>query len=95
MNTGLAGKILTFILIFLVPWSAFGDQSLKHPTIVQAKALPKKILLLPIDIRVSEIAAGGAIEQVDEWSKKAQSNISNAIRNSATQVAEVEMLWKL
>ena len=72
--------------------SAFGDQSPKHPTIAQGKALPKKIWPLPIDIRVSEIAAGSAIEQVDEWSKKAQSNINNAIRNSATQVARVESL---
>jgi hypothetical protein len=92
MKISKAGKVIVFILFFLGSWSAFADQSLKHPSIARGKTLSKKILLLPIDIRVSEIAAGGTIEQVDEWSKKAQSNVNSAIRKSATQDAQIEIL---
>jgi len=45
--------------------------------------LPKKILLLPIEIRVHEISAGGVVEKVDDWSKQASTNARQYIRTLA------------
>lgn len=35
------------------------------------QALPKKLLFIPPDVRVSEISAGGVVEEVPEWTRKA------------------------
>ena len=92
MNKAPAGRLIALLLIVTVSTSAFADQSVKHPSIGQSNALPKKILLLPVDIRVSEISAGGAVEQVDEWSTKAQVNVSDAIKKSIAQVDQTELI---
>jgi hypothetical protein len=46
-------------------------------------ALPKKILLLPAQVRVSEISAGGVIEKVEGWTDQAKRNLDAALRESA------------
>ena len=43
---------------------------------------PKKVLLLPSDITVGELSAGGMIEKVDDWSKQASSQIDSALRTA-------------
>ena len=45
----------------------------------QEQKLPKKFILLPIDVTVSEISAGGIVEEVPDWSAAATTNIHNAL----------------
>jgi hypothetical protein len=40
---------------------------------------PKQVLLLPPDIEVMEISAGGVPEKVEAWSKQAKSNIRQSL----------------
>ncbi len=56
-------------------------RDLAHATEQQ---LPKKILLLPIEIRVHEISAGGVVEKVDDWSNQASANARQYIKTLAT-----------
>jgi hypothetical protein len=43
-------------------------------------ATPKKILLLPPEVRMLEVTAGGIAEIVEEWSKKANENLIAALK---------------
>lgn len=45
------------------------------------RSLPKKILLLPVEIRVHEVSAGGVVEKVDAWSKTASANAVRYVRS--------------
>ncbi len=46
---------------------------LKTPT------LPKKVVVLPVNIEVIEVSAGGVEEKVPEWSKEASQSVFNAL----------------
>lgn len=92
MNTGLAKRSFLLLFVLFIPWSAFADRSLKSPSIAQGQVLPKKVLLLPVDIRVSEISAGGAVEKVEEWSKQAGVNVDTALRESGARIAQVQFV---
>ena len=41
---------------------------------------PKKVIVLPADITVSEISAGGVTEEVPSWSESAKTNVNNALK---------------
>ena len=47
-----------------------------HRDLAQApdRPLPRKVLLLPVEIRVHEISVGGVVEKVDDWSNQASAN---------------------
>jgi hypothetical protein len=42
--------------------------------------MPRKMLLLPPDIRVHEVSAGGVVEKVDEWTDRANGHATKAAR---------------
>lgn len=46
--------------------------------------LPKKVLLLPVEIRVHEISVGGVVEKVDDWSKQASTSAVRYVKSLAT-----------
>lgn len=41
--------------------------------------LPKKILILPADVLVRELSAGGMLEKVPEWTKQSSENLTQAM----------------
>ena len=45
--------------------------------------MPRKILLLPADIRVHEISAGGVVEKVDDWTGAASNHAMKSMRSIA------------
>lgn len=45
----------------------------------QAKA-PKKLLVLPVDVVINEVTAGGVSEEVADWSRKGSENVLSALR---------------
>jgi hypothetical protein len=53
-----------------------------HTSLKQApdRLLPKRVLLLPAEIRVHEISAGGVIEKVDAWSEQASAHVLADLR---------------
>jgi hypothetical protein len=56
--------------------------------------LPKKLVILPLNVKVLEVTAGGVTETVPEWTAEARKNIkkslTNAIKDDAT-LSEVKM----
>jgi len=44
------------------------------------RPLPKKVLLLPTDVRVHEISMGGVVEKVDSWSEEASGHVLQDLR---------------
>ena len=45
--------------------------------------MPRKMLLLPADIRVHEISAGGVVEKVDDWTTSANNHAMKSVREIA------------
>lgn len=55
------------------------------------RAAPKTIVLLPVDIKVSEISAGGVVEEVPAWTEQAISNVKRGITAYAAQKADLKV----
>jgi hypothetical protein len=47
--------------------------------------LPKKVVVLPIDIKVVEVTAGGVEESVPDWSKEASQSVFKAVSAAITR----------
>ena len=60
-------------------------QSSVHRSLSESpdRPLPKKMLLLPAEIRVHEVSTGGVVEKVDRWSDLASANATRYIKSLA------------
>jgi len=58
----------------------------------QDQNLPKKFILLPIDMTVSEISAGGIVEEVPDWSMTAKSHVDTALAKFYQEEVNMELL---
>lgn len=56
------------------------------------RALPRKVLLLPVEIRVHEVSAGGVAEKIDAWSAAASDNAVRYIRHLAVGRGAFELV---
>lgn len=64
-----------------------------NPSFTKAEvALPKKIVLLPAQVRVSEVSAGGVIEKVQDWTDRAKANIDTALRQAISAAGTFELV---
>jgi hypothetical protein len=74
-------RYLIMIVVVVIAVGCAGPQAALHETIKASpqEKLPRKVLLLPPDIRVHELSAGGVAEKVDEWTRSAN--------QAATEVA--------
>jgi len=57
-----------------------------------SEVAPKKVVILPVDIHVNEISAGGLTEEVKEWSKAASSNIRDSLKKQLKQLNKFEAM---
>ena len=76
---GLVAPLLLFVLI--ITGCATTPNSKLHYSLKQdpgSRPL-QQVVLLPVDIDVYEMSAGGVKEEVPEWSKTAETNIRNAL----------------
>ena len=53
--------------------------------------LPKKVVVLPIDIKTVEVTAGGVEEQVPDWSKEASQSVFKAVSAAIKQAGMKEI----
>jgi hypothetical protein len=58
----------------------------------QEANLPKKLLILPTDISVHEIAAGGVVDKVEDWSREARQHAKNAIQAHFQKRNDVQLI---
>jgi hypothetical protein len=74
---------LLALLAFLLAGCATTNQpAASNPNFTKPEArasLPKKIVLLPAEVRVSEVSAGGVVEKVEAWTLQAKTNIDQAL----------------
>jgi hypothetical protein len=56
------------------------------------RALPRNVLLLPVEIRVHEISVGGVVEKVDDWSDQASANAHRYVKSLANTGAAFEVI---
>jgi len=54
--------------------------------------IPRKIVLIPAEVNVIEISAGGVPEEVEEWSQQASKNLVDAVHREARSGARFEIL---
>ncbi len=83
------GKLCTFILAALLLSACASTRT--YSPVGNGEPAPKKILLLPPEVRMQEISAGGIAETVEEWSKKANENLIAALKQEvdAKQMFEI------
>ena len=76
---GFVASLLLFVLI--ITGCATTPNSKLHYTLKEDSASRplQQVVLLPIDIDVYEMSAGGIKEEVPEWSKTAEANIRNTL----------------
>ena len=53
---------------------------------------PKKVILLPADITVGEMSAGGLVEKVDDWSKSANVAVDQAVKAYLKERNELKLV---
>lgn len=80
MIRGVLAAASMALLLLVRP--AFGADSLKHFTLLEspARPFPTRLVLLPPDVAVKEISAGGIMDPVPEWTELANANIKAELR---------------
>ncbi len=53
---------------------------------------PKRVLLMPLDITVSELSAGGLMDEVPEWSRQARQNLLTQLNSNLLPRLQIEPL---
>lgn len=74
--------LVFFILVSFVSFTAHAASTPHwvHYKLLKGKPkLPKKLVILPVNIEVKEVTAGGVKEIVPKWSKKAEKNITKSL----------------
>jgi len=74
--------LVFFILVSFVSFTAHAASTPHwvHYKLLKGKPkLPKKLVILPVNIEVKEVTAGGVKEIVPKWSKKAAKNITKSL----------------
>jgi hypothetical protein len=74
---------LLFVLTLSLPGLALAAYSAVNPTLASLPQdeRPKKILLLPPQMFVAELSAGGVIQKQDDWTQEANENLLAAAEN--------------
>lgn len=83
---------LLLLFVLSVPGLAMAAYSAVNPRLatLSPDARPKKILLLPPQMFVAELSAGGVIQRQDDWTKEASENLLAAAESYFRENARFE-----
>jgi hypothetical protein len=81
MMSPVRGFYLLLVFSLALSGCASTPSAMVHQSIKQAPGSRplEQVVLLPVDVDVYEMSAGGVKEEVPEWSSKAETNIRNAL----------------
>lgn len=88
-------SLVIIVLAFMLPLSVQASRTPHwvHYKLLQASPqLPKKLVVLPINIEMMEVTAGGVKEEVPEWSDTAAKNIYNSLSALIKKDANLEQV---
>ncbi len=85
--------VLIFVGLVLAGCNTIPTQKV-HYTVLDNDELvkPKRILLLPMDVKVSELTAGGLTEEVESWTKQAEKLIGQELRAKSHSLSNYELV---
>lgn len=84
---------LSILVLFLTGCMAPPKHRVHHSlTDKPPKPMPTRVVLLPIDITVSEVSMGGVVEEVEAWSKQAADNMEQALKKYAASSRKFEIV---
>jgi hypothetical protein len=86
-------KLAVVLVLAVLGGCAAAPSSSLHKSLVDQpdQQMPHKMLLLPADIRVHEISAGGVVEKVDDWTSAASNHAMKSMRG----IADSKKLFEL
>lgn len=75
--------LLVTLMVFVTLPAAIPAASTPHwvhyRLLASPSALPKKVIVLPVDVEVMEVSAGGVEEEVPDWSREASQSVFKAL----------------
>ncbi len=84
---------LSILVLFLVGCVAPPKHRVHYSLLEKPpRPMPTRVVLLPVDITVSEISMGGVVEEVEAWSKQAADNMEQALKNYAASSHKFEIV---
>lgn len=86
-------RFLLWLLVSLGQGPAWGG-SLVHYSLLETppRSLPTRILVVPAEITVREMSAGGVVEKVPEWTAQASDNLSRAVQEVAAKRSDFQLV---
>lgn len=87
-----------FLAIFLAGCAQPLPQYRVHHSFIESPQTraPRKVLVLPVDVVIKEVTAGGVAEEVPDWSRKGSANVLAALtkqlRSGGTNRAKLQLL---
>lgn len=85
--------LLLLASFLLIGCQTFPRHKVHHSLLEKSESeLPKRVLLMPMDVTVSELSAGGLAEEVPDWSKQAEDNLLAELTNNAQQHVKLELI---
>lgn len=91
----LAQKFTVVLVLVLLAGCATGPPSHRvHHSLADSpgKSLPRQVVLLPVEITVKEMSAGGVVEKDPAWSSRASAAVREALLGYAGGGARMELL---
>lgn len=81
MNRHTLARWALLLAIFL-PFHAWAAGNYTHYTLLEEprKPFPKKFVVLPLDVEVLELSAGGVIEKAETYTEQARGNFDKALK---------------
>ncbi len=76
------------ILLLALAACATQDRSLRHQSLGKqgGRGLPATLLVIAPDVRVSEISAGGVVEEVPDWTRQANGHLRASLDSIAREL---------
>ncbi|TLY28722.1 MAG: hypothetical protein E6K63_07275 [Nitrospirae bacterium] len=75
MRTLQSHLLIVAAILCLPTWAMASELSRSHPDLEAKRQLIKSVVLLPPQVEMYEIGAGGSVERMEEWSAAANSNV--------------------
>jgi hypothetical protein len=99
MNKSIAYIVTSVVLVLgVVSSPAHAATTYRvHYTMLEANAAPthRKVVVLPVEVEVAELSAGGITEVVPKWSEDAKKHVANALANYIRDNSDLEVVQSL